>query len=275
MISVLILTLNEEANIAACMESLEFSDDIVVLDSGSTDKTRDIAEARGARVIVRPFDNWASHQNWALTNIDFKHRWLFYLDADERMTPALAEEVLRIADDPSEVRVGFFCGRKNFFMGRWIRRCYPPVPILRFFQPPFVRYERLVNPIAHVSGKTGHLTHRFLHYNFSKGLTEWIDKHNKYSLAEAIEARRCLELPFPRLRDLLCRDQVKRRNAIKRLAWRLPFRPTLKFAWLYLVRGGFLDGVPGLIYCRLQAIYEYFIDLKIRELEIKARNESL
>src|SRR5437016_2752751 len=97
MISILILTLDEEENLPACLESLKWSDDIVVLDSFSNDKTVDIAKAAGARVIQRQFDNWAEHQNWALENISFKHRWVYYSDADEIVTPELREEMLGIA----------------------------------------------------------------------------------------------------------------------------------------------------------------------------------
>ena len=93
-VSILILTLNEETNIGACLDALAGFDDIVVFDSLSKDRTKDIAVAKGARVVERPFDNWAAHQNWAMDNIAFKHPWVFYLDADERMTPELREEIL-------------------------------------------------------------------------------------------------------------------------------------------------------------------------------------
>jgi glycosyltransferase involved in cell wall biosynthesis len=105
-ISILILTLNEETNIGACLDALgaagDFAgfDDIVVFDSLSKDKTVEIARAKGARIVERPFDNWAAHQNWAMGNIDFKNPWVFYLDADERMTPELREEILRSSAFP-------------------------------------------------------------------------------------------------------------------------------------------------------------------------------
>ncbi|MCH8540773.1 MAG: glycosyltransferase family 2 protein [Opitutales bacterium] len=270
-ISILILTLNEEINIEACIKSVAFSDDVVVLDSYSSDTTCEIAERLGARVVQRKFDNWASHQNWSLTNIDFKYPWVFYLDADERMTPELIEEILKIANSPTEEKVGFFCGRTNFFMGRPITRCYPPVPILRFYKPEFVTYERLVNPIAKVQGETGQLENRFLHYNFSKGLTEWFEKHNKYSLAEAQEALKVLEKPDKEV-SLFAKDKAIRRVALKNLALRLPFRPFIKFLYLYLFKRGILDGKAGLTYCILQSIYEYLIDLKIWELRRKKKN---
>lgn len=270
-ISILILTLNEEANIEAVLDSVSNFDEVVVLDSLSTDRTVELARSRGVRVVQRPFDNWAAHHNWALAEIDFQNPWIFYLDADERMTPALESEIRAIAADPHEERVGFYCGRDNFFMGRVIHHCYPPVPILRFYQPRFVTYQRLVNPTTSVAGPVGHLHNRFLHFNFSKGLTEWLDKHNRYSQAEAIEALASRECDTFRVHDLIDSNPATRRAALKRLAWRLPWRPQLKFLWLYVVCRGFLDGWPGYVYCRLQATYEYFIDLKIKELRLTQR----
>ena len=274
-ISILILTLNEEANIEAVLDSVASFDDVVVLDSMSTDRTVELARARGARIVQRAFDNWAAHHNWALATIDFRHPWVFYLDADERMTPSLEEENRAIAADPREERVGFFCGRDNFFLGRLIRHCYPPVPILRFYRPAFVTYERLVNPTTRVAGPVGHLRGRFLHFNFSKGLTEWLEKHNRYSQAEAIEAVASRDGGATGLGDLVDSNPASRRAALKRLAWRLPFRPQLKFVWLYVVCRGFLDGWPGYVYCRLQATYEYFIDLKIKEIHLARQGRRM
>jgi hypothetical protein len=122
----------------------------------------------GARIVQRKLDNWAAHQNWAVTEIQFKHSWVFYLDADERMTDELRAEIESIAADSSEARVAFYCGRKNFFMGRWIKHAMPPGSIMRFFRPEKVRFERLVNPVAVINGKHGYLRNHFLHYNFSK-----------------------------------------------------------------------------------------------------------
>lgn len=270
-ISIFILTLNEAGNIEACLDTVAFADDIVVLDSFSTDETVALAEGKGARVVQRKFDNWASHQNWAMANIVFKHEWVFYLDADERMTPELQQEILAIANDPDETRRGYFCGRTNYFMGREITHCYPPVPIMRFFQPKQIRYERLVNPIAIIDGETGHLDSRFLHYNFSKGLTEWFDKHNKYSLSEAKEGLKALREEDPDV-SLFSKDKALKRVALKNLALRLPGRPFAKFIYLYILRRGFLDGKAGFTYCILQSIYEYLIDLKMWELKRREKD---
>ena len=236
------------------------------MDSYSSDDTVALAEAKGARVVQRKFDNWSSHQNWAMVNIEFKNKWVFYLDADERMTPELRDEILTIAANESDTRKGYFVGRTNYFMGRMITHCYPPVPIMRFFQPQCIRYERLVNPIAIIDGETGDLTNRFVHYNFSKGLTEWFDKHNKYSLSEAKEGLKALREQDPDV-SLFSKDRALKRVALKNLALRLPGRPFAKFIYLYFLKMGFLDGKAGFTYCILQSIYEYLIDLKIWELK--------
>lgn len=266
-VSILILTLNEQVNLPECLQSVKWSDDIVVLDSYSSDRTVAIAQEAGARVVQRRFDNWAAHQNWALEQIPFKHPWVFYLDADERMTEELKNELLDIANDPSRSPVAYFCGHKNVFMGRWIRHAMPPMAIMRFFRPPYVRFERLVHPVPIIDGPHGYLTGMLIHYNFSKGISEWIEKHNRYSQAEAHEGIKLVRQPWAVPTELLSADRAVRRKALKSLSFRLPWRPLLKFAYLYLWQGGWLDGRPGFTYCVLQSVYEYMIVLKMREIE--------
>ena len=271
--SVLILTLNEEQNVPDCLRSLGSSDDIVVLDSYSTDQTVALAQQSGARVVQRKFDNWAAHQNWALEHITFKHPWVFYIDADERMTPELADEIRAIAEDPKRSEVAFYCGRRNMFMGKWIKHAMPPGNIMRLFKPPFIRFERLVNPTPVIDGPHGYLQGQFLHYNFSKGLTEWIEKHNKYSLMEAMQGLKERDASSPHADSVFSRDPAVRRKALKALSFRMPLRPLLKFAYLYVVNRGFLDGRAGLTYCVLQSVYEYMIVIKMKEL--KRREKGL
>jgi len=272
LISILIPTLNEADNLPACLASVRWSDDIVVLDSGSTDHTKDIAHRLGATVINRAFDDWSSHQNWALENIQFRHQWVLYLDADERATEALRDELFRIALNPIEQRVAFYCGRRNYFMGRWLRHSFPPGAVLRFFRRGSVRFERLVNPRPVISGTHGYLSSLIDHYNFSKGIGEWVAKHNRYSDFEALEiVRGNAPLSWT---ALFAEDAVARRAALKALSTRLPARPFLKFAYMYVYRRGFLDGAAGLTYCTLQAMYEYLIVLKARELRRCGRHEA-
>jgi glycosyltransferase involved in cell wall biosynthesis len=271
-ISVLILTLNEEANLPRCLDSVRWSDDVVVFDSFSSDRTVEIARAAGARVVQRRFDNWAAHQNWALENISFKHPWVYYSDADERVPPELRDEMLAVVRDFKRREVAYRLRYKNYFMGRWIRHCgIYPTWILRLFRPGKVRWERLVNPVALVDGPEGRLQAHFEHYSFNKGLNAWFEKHNRYSQQEAEESLKSLANGQWSLQHLLSRDAVARRRALKELSFRLPCRPLLRFAYMYFLRWGFLDGLPGYHYCRLLAIYEYMIVLKMKEIQRRER----
>jgi glycosyltransferase involved in cell wall biosynthesis len=163
-ISVLILTLNEQDNLPACLESLQWCDDIVVFDSFSTDRTVEIATAAHVRVIQRRFDNWAAHQNWAVQNIQFVHPWVYYSDADEIVPPALRDEMLAVAGDPNVRHVAYRMRYKNFFCNRWIRHCgIYPVWVLRLFRPDKVHWERLVNPVPIAHGSEGRLENHFHH----------------------------------------------------------------------------------------------------------------
>lgn len=266
-VSILILTLNEELNLGACLDSVKWCDDVVVFDSNSSDQTVHIAKERGARLVQKPFDNWAAHQNWALENIQFKHQWVFYLDADERMTDELRQEIQTVSSNAHQPAVAYYCGRKNFFMGRWIKHAMPPGMIMRFFRPSKVRFERLVNPTPVIDGPHEYLRNQFLHYNFSKGLSEWFEKHNKYSSLEALEGTKILKGMAQSEASILSRDMATRRKALKNLSFRLPCRTLLKFIYLYVIKRGFLDGRPGFTYCVLQSMYEYMIALKMKELQ--------
>jgi glycosyltransferase involved in cell wall biosynthesis len=269
-VSVLILTLNEEINIGACLDSLSWCDDVVVFDSLSTDRTCAIAVERSARVVQRPFDNWSTHQNWAVTNIEFRHPWVLYLDADERCTPELRDEILRrIRDDAPEA--AFRLRRKDFFMGRWLKHAQLyPTWLVRVFRPQCIRYERLVNPVAVVDGPTGELQAHFSHYPFSHGVSHWVARHNRYSDMEAIEAAKVRDTRES-TGSIWSRDPNERRRALKDVFFRMPARPLVKFLYYYGWRRGFLDGRAGFTYATLQAFYEYLIACKGAELERRRR----
>ena len=270
-VSILILTLNEETNLRQCLASLAWSDDVVVFDSFSTDQTCEIATVSGARVIQRKFDNWSAHQNWAVNNIPFKHPWVLYMDADERCTPALRDEVLAAAT-PASTHAAFRIRRKDHFMGRWLKHAQLyPTWLVRLFRPEKIRYERLVNPVASVDGSIGELQAHIDHYPFSHGVAHWIARHNQYSDMEAIEAVKAREQIAFRMSDLTSSDPNLRRRALKEIFFRLPARPAVKFIYYYFWRRGFLDGRPGFTYATLQAFYEYLIECKRRELLRRAR----
>lgn len=273
-ISIFIQTLDEEANLPGLLDSVADFDDIVVLDSLSTDRTKEISLQRGCRWFERAFDGRGPHQNWAMENIDFKYPWVFYLDADERMTPELQKEITAVASDESESRVAFYCGRRNYFMDTWIKHAMPPGNIMRFFRPDKIRFARLANPVPTIDGEHGYLQNHFLHYNFSKGLREWFERHNRYSTYEAAETVKALKERPLTWRNLLSSDRNTRRLEMKNLSFRMPLRPVIKFLYMYVLSRGFLDGRPGLTYCMIQAIYEYQIVLKVRELRRVERGLS-
>jgi glycosyltransferase involved in cell wall biosynthesis len=268
MISVLILTKDEQKDLPACLASVAWSDDVVVFDSFSTDRTVAIAEEFGARVVQRAFDNWSSHQNWGLQNIRFRNEWVFYIDADERMTPELVENVGRAIAKPGD-RVAFRIVRRDFFLGTWLRHVQATSFYTRLFRPGHIRYERLVNPITIVDGQVGDVVGYLDHFPFSKGISHWLNRHNSYSTFEAkqILSNRVAGREIDVLKAIVSRDPSERRAHQKELFYRVPLRPLLKFVLLYIIKGGILDGRAGLTYSVLQSIYEYMIVLKTRELE--------
>lgn len=274
-ISTLILTKNEETILPECLASLAWCDDIVVLDSFSTDRTVEIAKAFGARVYQRVYDNEDSQHNFGLHNIEYKHPWLYIPDADEITTPELRDEMLSVVSDPSRQEVAYRCRFKNFFMGRWIKHAsLYPTWVVRLVRPERARFSREINSRCEIDGPEGRLAAHFHHFSFNKGLTAWLDKHNRYSRHEARESIKGLDVPLV-WRDLISRRPDRRRRFMKEFSFRLPFRPTLRFLYMYVVRRGFLDGRAGLIYCRLLYVYEYMIVVKISEIRRGERGEAV
>lgn len=267
MISVLILTKNEERDLPGCLDAVSWSDDIHVYDSLSGDRTVEIARARNATVTQRPFDNWAAHQNWGLRNLPFRHPWVLYVDADERVTPALRDALLAAAAAPGD-KVAFRVRRRDFFMDRWLKHVQATSTYIRLFRPAQVRYERLVNPVTVVDGPVGEVGGYLDHFPFSKGLDHWFERHNGYSRMEAqqILADRAAGRRFSVAKAFLARDPQERRFHQKELFYRLPFRPTIQFLILYGLKRGFLDGRAGYTYARMRAIYEAMIEMKLAEL---------
>jgi glycosyltransferase involved in cell wall biosynthesis len=267
MISILVLTKNEESSLPECLASVGWSDDIHVYDSFSTDRTVEVARAAGAHVTQRSFDDWATHQNWALRNIPFKHPWVLYVDADERVTPELAAAVLAAIAEP-DGKAAFEIQRRDFLDGRWLRHVQASPYYLRLFRPERMRYERIVNPKSVPDGPVGRVAGYLDHYPFSKGIEHWLARHNAYSTLEARQTAKedSSGARVGPLVALFARDFHVRRAHQKLLFSRLPARPLLKFLVLYVFKRGFLDGREGLRYAILQSIYEYMIVLKRREL---------
>jgi len=264
MFSILILTKDEESNIGACMESVAWCDDVVVLDSLSGDRTCEIARERGARVFERPFDDFGSQRNHALDGIPFKHPWVFHLDADERFNDELRLECERVmAEDRHS---GYFVPNRIMFLGRWIRRSTQyPYPQVRFLKIGEIRFAKSGHGQKEGEARRGlgHIMVPYDHYNFSKGISDWVAKHNRYSDEEAELAARETEARMP-WRSLF-RGGIESKRAMKQLHLRLPCRWAFKFVYLYFIRRGFLDGYPGFVYCVLQGFYDFLIVAKKSE----------
>ncbi len=268
MISVLILTRNEERDLPACLASVAWSDDIHVFDSHSTDRTVEIASGAGARVTQRPFDNYAAHRNAALRALPFRYPWLLLLDADERIPSALAEEMQEVVRDPAKSLVaGFSLRRRDFLFGTWLRHAQISPFYIRLVRPERARYTRSINEVLELEGAVGTLAQPMDHFPFSKGVGHWVRKHDLYSTMEAELIHRQEGLQDPSLRlALRSPDFHQRRLHQKALFYRLPGRPLLKWMYMVVVRRAILDGSAGLAYSTLQAFYEYMIVLKTKEL---------
>ncbi len=202
-----------------------------------------------------------------MKNIPFKHPWVFYIDADERMTPELVAAVRAAVARPGE-HVAFRVQRRDFFLGTWLQHVQTSPFYLRLFRPERMRYERLVNPVSLPDGPAGQVPGFLDHYPFSKGISHWLERHNSYSTLEArqiVENRRQHE-GFSLVKAFTAKDFHERRFHQKELFYRLPLRPLVKFTLLYVARAGFLDGRAGFTYAVLQSMYEYMIQLKTREM---------
>jgi glycosyltransferase involved in cell wall biosynthesis len=264
-VSVLILTLNEEQDLPGCLDSVAWSDDIHVFDSNSTDRTAEIARARGATFTTRTFDTYARQRNAAM-QLPFRHAWVLVLDADERATPELSVEIQRAAAEAPADLSAFRIRRRDFLWGTWLKHAQLTPYYVRLLRVGRVHYTRDINEFVEVEGDTGQLSAPLDHMAFSKGLTHWVAKHNLYSTAEAELLATGDAVRDASLKDaLFASDFHDRRAAQKALFYRMPARALLKWIYMMFVRGAVLDGAAGVMYATLQSFYEYLIEVKCRE----------
>lgn len=268
MFSIYILTHNEEVDIAACIESAQLSDDVIIVDSYSSDRTLAIAERYNVRIVQHEFESHGKQRTWMLRSVPTKHEWVYLLEADERMTPELFQECLVAIR--SHENVGYYAAERVMFMGTWIRHStqYPryQLRLLKKGQVWFTDYGHTEREVC--QGTAGFLKETYPHYTCSKGLSRWIEKHNRYSTDEAQETIAQLEQGSVPWQDLLFGDsEVARRRALKDLSQHLLFRPLLRWLYMYFILGGIWDGKAGFAWCTLQAFYEYLILLKVEEIK--------
>ena len=275
MVSVLILTLNEEQDLPGCLDSVSWCDDIHVFDSNSTDRTLEIARSRGATVTTRTFDTYASQRNAAM-QLPFRHPWVLVLDADERATPELSAEIPRAAAAAPANIGAFRIRRRDFLWGTWLKHAQLTPYYVRLLRVGRVHYTRDINEFVEVEGDTGQLSAPLDHLAFSKGLAHWVAKHNQYSTAEAELLANGAAIRDASLKDaLFARNFHDRRAAQKAIFYRMPARPLLKWMYMMFVRGAVLDGAAGVMYATLQSIYEYLIEVKYREILRRRKGLSI
>ena len=272
MISIYILTHNEEVDIAHTIESAMLSDDVIVVDSYSSDRTVEIARRYPVRIVQHKFESHGQQRTWMLQNVPTKYEWVYILEADERMTMTLFAECLAAIQNSKYI--GYYVAERVMFMNRWIRHStqYPRYQMRLFCKDKvwFTDYGHAEREIC--LGPTGFLKETYPHYTCSKGFSRWIEKHNRYSTDEAIETISQLESGTINWRDLFFgSSELQRRRALKNLSLRLPFRPLVRFFYMYFWLKGCFDGSAGFTWCTLQAFYEYLIVLKVKEMKQKSR----
>ena len=270
-VSVLIPVRNEESNLPRCLASVAWADEIFVVDSHSADRTAAVAEEHGARVVQFEFNGaWPKKKNWALETLPFRNEWVFILDADE-VLPQEAEDEFRAITGATTCVTGYWINRRFMFMGRWLRHAYYPNWNLRLFKHKLGRYEKLTDAATRsgdnevhehviVHGVTGRLRSEMDHYAFPS-VEVFVEKHNRYSNWEA-----CVATENQLAKSGLQKWNVGMRRLLKRLSHRLPFRPTLRFLYVFVWQRGFLDGREGWYFARLHAFYELLCVAKTYEL---------
>jgi len=268
-VSVIILTYNEERNIRDCLESVyKWVDDIIVVDSASTDKTLEIAKRYTKNIHLHPFENYARQRNWAQENLNIKNDWVFHLDADERATPELFRELESIFSKPAIDSNGFMVSRKTIFMGRWIKHGgHYPAYHLRIFRKDQGRCEdRKYGQHFIVQGKITSLKADLID-TFAPDLTTMITRHNTWATSEAEALQQ--KSNKGQVRESILGNSIERKRWLKDKVYaRLPlfFRPFVYFFYRYFLRLGFLDGVEGLIFHILQGfLFNFLVDAKIYE----------
>ena len=267
-LSVLVPTLNEEVNLPDCLDSVDWADEIFVVDSFSCDRTVELARSRGAQVVQHRFESYSRQKNWALDTLPFRNEWVLILDADERVPAALRGEIQATLRDPR--RDGFYLNRRVIYLETWIRHAgWYPSWNLRLFRHGLGRYDdREVHEHVVLKGAVGYLRNDLLHHD-RRGLEAFITRHNRYSTLEAA-ARRKVEretVDRARLPVSLLASPVQRKRLLRERVWpRVPAKPLALFVYMYVLRRGFLDGRAGLALCVFHAFQEFMVGLKLAEL---------
>lgn len=261
-ITVIVPAKDEAVHIQRCVESARELGCVIVVDAGSADATQALAREAGAEVVVHPWEGYAAQKNWALRELGVESEWVLFLDADETLTDTGREEIRRAVT--TGAADGYYLPRQYVFLGRPLEHAwwYPDYQ-LRLFRRACGRFEeRKVHEHVILDGRAATLATPIVHENL-KGLSAFIERHNRYSDLEADEL---LAPSSERKRGSLTGTWADRRRLLKDEVWfRLPARPLVRFVWLYVFKRGFLDGKRGRLFCSLIAMYDFLIDAKVLE----------
>ncbi|MCC9656086.1 glycosyltransferase family 2 protein [Rhodopirellula halodulae] len=261
------MTKDEERDLPACLAALDWCDDVHVLDSGSSDRTIAIAEESGAQVSYHPFASFGKQRNHALDELALKHDWILFLDADEVATKEFSLSILDAVESAGTETAGFYCCWKMMLESRWLKRCDSfPKWQFRLLRKGMARFTDFGHgqKECDLRGEVGYIREPYLHFGFSKGWSNWISRHNRYSTDEAM-ARFSSEKSLSAMFD---RAPSVRNPAIKLALTGVPGWPLIRFLHAYIIKLGFLEGAPGFIYCVNIAYYEFLIKIKMREMQV-------
>jgi glycosyltransferase involved in cell wall biosynthesis len=275
-VSVVLLTLNEESNLPACLSALNsWAKEIFVVDAGSTDRTKAIAKEFGATVVEHPFETHSAQWRWALENLPMSNDWVLALDADQCVTPELAREICALNPASLAAVDGIYIKRRQVFRDQWIKYGgYYPKYLLKMFRrgKAIIDSKDLVDHHFYVTGGVLKLNHDLIEANKKEDdISFWVEKHNRYASLLALEEFSRNQTPRQDVvKASLVGTPDQRTVAMKRLWRRLPLfvRPILYFVYRYFLRLGFLDGKQGAIFHFLQAFwFRLLVDIKLDEMQ--------
>lgn len=279
-ISLLIPCKNEEVNLEKCLKSVPWVMEAFVVDSNSNDKTAEIAIEHGAKFIQFDYKGgWPKKKNWALENLPFSHEWVLILDADECLPPEAEDEIRNIISNPNAKHSGYWINRRYFFLGKPLKYAYFPNWNLRLFKHKLGRYEKIteldtssgdneVHEHVVVNGTTGRLNSIMDHYAFPT-IDSFVEKHNRYSNWEAV-----IESSAKDDESAIQHEGVKGKRRLRRIFRKLPFRPTLRFLYVYIWQKGIFDGWEGYIFARLHGQYEFLSMSKAKAIVRSQKNST-
>jgi glycosyltransferase involved in cell wall biosynthesis len=268
--TVLVLTLNEEVNIGRCLGSVGWASQVIVVDSGSTDRTVEIARRMGAEVVRRDFDDFASQRNWAMHHPSVNNDWVLFVDADHWVSEPLAVEIQQTVERGRFDAYAYRC--RLIWQGRWIKYAgwYSGLWMTRLARCEIAHVEGKYSEQLAVPGAIGTFVNDIIDED-AKPFEAWLAKHNRYSTLRAEQVAALRSKPLSeRLKSALGTQPRKRvgRELIKQMILpKLPLAPFGVFVYLYLLRGGFLMGRTGLEFCTLHAVQEMHVRIKVREME--------